>query len=102
MATTINKMIKDEETMQTILIIDDAKENIIVLSRLLQPQANMIFALNGEDGLEKAAAELPALILLDIAMPGLDGFEVLDRLKRSPATAEIPVIFITGIPYGTN
>lgn len=87
-----------EENMQTILIIDDAKENIVVLSRLLKSQANIVFAVNGEDGLEKANTESPDLILLDISMPGLNGFEVLERLKKSPVTAEIPIIFITGIP----
>ncbi|MGR9116315.1 MAG: GGDEF domain-containing response regulator [Gammaproteobacteria bacterium] len=84
--------------MQTILIIDDAKENIVVLSRLLKSQANIVFAINGEDGLEKAQVENPDLILLDISMPGLNGFEVLERLKKSPLTAETPIIFITGIP----
>lgn len=84
--------------MQTILIIDDAKENIVVLSRLLKDQANIVFAVDGEHGLKQANAEPPNLILLDISMPGLNGFEVLERLKRSPVTAEIPIIFITGIP----
>lgn len=87
-----------EETMQTILIIDDAKENIVVLSRLLKSQADIVFAVSGEDGLEKANSYDPDLILLDISMPGLNGFEVLERLKKSPVTAEIPIIFITGIP----
>ncbi len=84
--------------MQKILIIDDAKENIVVLSRLLKTQANIIFALHGEEGLASAKSDRPDLILLDISMPGLNGFEVLAQLKKSPETSEIPVIFITGIP----
>jgi diguanylate cyclase (GGDEF)-like protein len=87
-----------KEYQQTILIIDDAKENIVVLSRLLKSHGNIIFAQNGEEGLLAAMQSLPDLILLDISMPGLDGFEVLMRLKQSPSTADLPVIFITGIP----
>ncbi len=88
----------EPETMQKILIIDDAKENIVVLSRLLKSQANIIFALSGEEGLKIANTSLPDLILLDISMPGLNGFEVLEHLKQSQNTAGIPIIFITGIP----
>jgi diguanylate cyclase (GGDEF)-like protein len=87
-----------KEYQQTILIIDDAKENIVVLSRLLKSHGNIIFAQNGEEGLLSAMQSIPDLILLDISMPGLDGFEVLMRLKQSPSTADLPVIFITGIP----
>lgn len=87
-----------KEYQQTILIIDDAKENIVVLSRLLKSHGNIRFAQNGEEGLRSAMQNAPDLILLDISMPGLDGFEVLTHLKQSPSTADIPVIFITGIP----
>ena len=87
-----------ENDMQKILIIDDAKENIVVLSRLLKTQANIIFALNGEEGITSAQSNKPDLILLDISMPGLNGFEVLAQLKKAPETSDIPVIFITGIP----
>ncbi|MDO9238578.1 diguanylate cyclase [Methylicorpusculum sp.] len=87
-----------KEYQQTILIIDDAKENIVVLSRLLKSHGNIIFAQNGEEGLLSAMQSIPDLILLDISMPGLDGFEVLMHLKQSPSTADLPVIFITGIP----
>jgi len=84
--------------MQKILVIDDMKENILILSGLLKEQASIIFATDGEEGLEKASSQKPDLILLDISMPGIDGFEVLDRLKSNPQTTEIPVIFVTGIP----
>ena len=87
-----------EKYQQTILIIDDAKENIIVLSRLLKSQGTIMFAQSGEEGLRLALQSVPELILLDISMPGLDGFEVLARLKQEQTTADIPVIFITGIP----
>lgn len=87
-----------EKSMQTVLIIDDAKENIMILSRLLKEQAHIIFATNGEDGLVKAEKQSPDLILLDISMPEMDGFDVLGHLKSNPQTVEIPVIIVTGIP----
>lgn len=91
-----------ENQSQTILIVDDAKEDILVLSRLLKDQANIIFATSGEDGLQKTLAHRPDLILLDISMPGMDGFEVLRHLTTNPETAEIPVIFVTVIPDTQN
>lgn len=93
-----NEQMSGPESKQTILIIDDAKENIVVLSRLLKPQGNIIFAQSGEEGLRLAQQHLPELVLLDISMPGMDGFEVLALLKQAAQTSEIPVIFITGIP----
>ena len=81
-----------------ILIVDDVRENIVFLSRLLKEQANIVFAVDGKDALEKATASRPNLILLDISMPGMDGFEVLQCLKSNAQTAKIPVIFVTGIP----
>ncbi len=87
-----------QEAQQTLLIIDDAKENIVVLSRLLKAHGNITFAQNGEEGLRLAMRNTPDLILLDISMPGMDGFEVLMQLKQSATTVDIPVIFITGIP----
>lgn len=87
-----------DEQNQTILIIDDAKENIVILRRVLKGQAQIIFAMNGLEGIEMAVKHRPDLILLDIAMPGISGFEVLTRLKSNVATADLPVIFVTGIP----
>lgn len=87
-----------EPSRPTILIVDDMKENIVFLSRLLKDQADIIFAADGKSALEKAASQQPTLILLDISMPEMDGFEVLKQLKASSLTADIPVIFVTGIP----
>ena len=81
---------------QTILIVDDTPENIDVLSGILRPEFKVKAALNGERALKIAHADpRPDMILLDIMMPGMDGYEVCRRLKADPATAEIPVIFIT-------
>jgi len=80
-----------------ILIVDDAPENIDVLTGALTDYRKSI-ALNGEKALDllNRAETLPDLILLDIQMPGMDGFEVCKRLKEDERTREIPVIFLTG------
>lgn len=91
-------MIRSEQSAPIVLLVDDAKENILFLSKLLKDQADIIFSTNGENALEKAKNQNPSLILLDISMPGMDGFEVLQRLKANIETASIPVIFVTGIP----
>jgi two-component system, NtrC family, sensor kinase len=77
-----------------ILIVDDTRENIIVLGEILSAYKRSI-ALNGEKALIIAKDQKPDLILLDIMMPEMDGFEVCKRLKDDPDTSSIPVIFIT-------
>lgn len=82
---------------QTILIVDDAKTNINVLAELLRLDFKVRAATSGEKALEIAFSENPPdLILLDILMPGMDGYEVCKNLKASSQTKNIPVIFITG------
>jgi len=80
----------------TILIVDDTPDNIMLLSRLLKDKYNTKVATNGTLALQIAQAT-PSLdlILLDVMMPGLDGYETCRRLKANPATAGIPVIFLT-------
>ena len=81
---------------QTILVVDDTPGNIDVLSGILRPAYKVKAALNGERALKIAAADpRPDLILLDIMMPDMDGYEVCQRLKADPVTAKIPVIFVT-------
>ncbi|MCX6145813.1 MAG: response regulator [Candidatus Kapabacteria bacterium] len=77
-----------------ILIVDDTKENIDVLGGLLSNYKRSV-ALNGMKALQIAKENKPDLILLDIMMPEMDGFEVCERLKADPDTRDIPVIFIT-------
>jgi sigma-B regulation protein RsbU (phosphoserine phosphatase) len=80
-----------------ILIVDDTPLNIGVISGALKDSYKTKIATNGEKALALASAEdKPDLILLDIMMPGMDGYEVCSRLKANPATNEIPVIFLTG------
>jgi CheY-like chemotaxis protein len=81
-----------------VIIVDDAPENIRMLIEILKKDYATIPATSGEAGLAKALiAPLPDLILLDIMMPGIDGYEVCKRLKAIEKTKDIPVIFITAI-----
>lgn len=80
-----------------ILIVDDTPLNIGVISGALKDSYKTKVATTGEKALALASAdEKPDLILLDIMMPGMDGYEVCSRLKADPATSEIPIIFLTG------
>ena len=81
---------------KTILIVDDTPTNIGIISSVLKNSFKTKVATNGEKALVLASADdRPDLILLDITMPGMDGYEVCRRLKSNPATAGIPVIFLT-------
>jgi putative two-component system response regulator len=80
----------------TILVVDDAPDNLALMSALLKDAYKVKVATNGEKALQIAASSAqPDLILLDIVMPGMDGYEVCKRLKMSPETHNIPVIFLT-------
>jgi len=79
-----------------ILAVDDAPENLDVVRNLLAPRFTVKAATNGMVALKIAAKQPPDLVLLDIQMPGMDGYEVCRQLKADPATATIPVVFLTG------
>lgn len=86
-----------EETAR-ILIVDDEKINLDVLSHILKDDYRTIACKDGKTALERASSKTPPdLILLDIMMPDMDGYEVCRRLKENPDTAEIPVIFVTAM-----
>ncbi len=83
---------------QTILIVDDLRTNALALAKILQPEWHVKIAMDGPEALQMVLDDpLPDVILLDIRMPGMDGYEVCRRLKQSPETQDIPVIFITAI-----
>jgi PleD family two-component response regulator len=89
---------KDSDSRAKILIVDDQPENIRILMEVLKAEYATIPATSGEAALKKAMEEPPPdLVLLDILMPGIDGYEVCRRLKANPQTQSIPVIFITAI-----
>jgi DNA-binding NtrC family response regulator len=82
---------------ELILIVDDHPSNLAVLGDLLEPAGyHLLSTTNGKDAVRIAAKARPALILLDIMMPGIDGLETCRQLQSTPATRDIPVIFITG------
>lgn len=80
----------------TVLIIDDMHMNMFTLTHILKDEYNVCAAESGADGLEVAKNVRPNIILLDIIMPDMNGFEVIAALKEDPDTRDIPVIFITG------
>ena len=84
------------EDRAKLLVVDDTKANIDILLELLEDDYDVAVALNGQDALDAAKQDEPDLILLDIMMPGMDGYEVCTALKANAATRDIPVIFITG------
>ena len=86
-----------QEERQKILIVDDTPANIQILNEVLQNDYAIFFATNGSDALHIAQREIPDLILLDIMMPEMDGYEVCARIKADARIHQIPVIFITAM-----
>ncbi|MEW5789083.1 MAG: HD domain-containing phosphohydrolase [Pseudomonadota bacterium] len=87
-----------ENSQSTVLIVDDQPENLAVLSSLLQPLYRVRAARSGAQALRAAeSAPFPDLVLLDVMMPEMDGYQVLAHLRSNPATAAVPVIFITAL-----
>jgi PAS domain S-box-containing protein len=89
-------MIKESNQKSTILIVDDSSINLFLLEAQLKDEYNIISASHGEEAINKAiATPMPDIILLDIIMPDMDGYEVCSLLKLNPVTKAIPIIFIT-------
>ncbi|MEE1950243.1 two-component system response regulator [Pseudomonas alcaligenes] len=80
-----------------LLVVDDEPANLQVLRHILQEDYRLLFAKDGAKALELAAREKPELILLDVMMPGMTGYQVCAQLKATPATSAIPVIFVTAL-----
>jgi signal transduction histidine kinase len=86
-----------------ILLVDDTPTNLKVLSEAVRDQGwTTLIATDGETAIEQAEYAQPSLILLDVMMPGIDGFETCARLKRNPMTANIPIIFMTALSDAVN
>ncbi len=81
----------------TILIVDDEISNIEIMNAVLEDQYDICFATSGEDALRSVRQSPPDLILLDILLPGIDGFEVCRAIKDDPELTDVPVIFTTGL-----
>lgn len=81
-----------------ILIVDDEPRNVKLLEAMLLADGYApLSATSGDEALKMAAAELPGLVLMDIMMPGMNGFEATEKLKSGPATRDIPVIVVTSL-----
>lgn len=86
-----------DNVMPTVLVVDDAADTRQSLNEILKPHCAVLLAKNGEQALERARNKQPDLILLDVVMPGMSGFEVLSNLQAEATTRDIPVIFLTGM-----
>ena len=89
-------MLDNQAPKPVILAVDDTPENLDVVRRILAANYTVRVAINGLVALKIAQKQLPDLILLDVNMPDMDGFEVCRRLKCDKLTEHIPVIFLTG------
>src|SRR5438067_10172727 len=84
--------------MANILLVDDRPENLLALEGILEPlEQNLLYAHSGEDALRELLLHEVAVILLDVQMPGLDGFETASLIKQRERTRHVPIIFITAI-----
>ena len=86
----------EQEKRPVVLAVDDTPENLDVVKGLLTPEFIVKAAVNGMMALKIVEKQPPDLILLDIRMPQMDGFEVCRKLKANDASADIPVVFLTG------
>jgi len=85
-----------------VLLVDDAKANLDILVEGLKADYKLSIALTGEMALQAAARTVPDLVLLDIVMPGMDGYEVCHRLREVPETAEVPIMFLSSLEEVQN
>lgn len=86
----------------SILIVDDTEENVDILIATLGDHYDLSVAIDGESALEMLATMTPDLILLDVMMPGINGYEVCERLKQETRTLKIPIIFLTALGEAEN
>ena len=84
-------------TAPTVLLVDDEPANLQVLRQILQPHYRLLFAKDGAKALELCRRQPPDLIVLDVMMPEMDGYEVCRRLKADFDTCDIPVVFLSGL-----
>lgn len=87
----------DSSTRARILVVDDFKTNVEFLRDILESQYDILTAFNGDEALALAFTEKPDLILLDVMMPGKDGYQVCRELKADARTSRIPIIFVTAL-----
>ena len=93
--STINNHKSSIQEPATILIVEDNPDNMVTIKALLQNKYNILEATDGEEGLKMALSERPDLVLLDMSLPKLDGFEVVGKIKADEKAHNIPVIALT-------
>lgn len=93
--SSINDLIHNRKQKPTVLVVDDQVINIRTLYEFLKSDYEVCMAMSGQEALDFCAGRLPDLILLDVVMPGMGGYEVCHRLKRNDLTRDIPIIFVT-------
>ena len=93
--STINDMYSKKAN--TVLLVDDELINIKILSDVLKEEYEVVFATRGEEGIRLALELKPDIILLDIMMPDMDGYEVCTKLQSDARTAAIPIVFVTAL-----
>lgn len=82
----------------TILVVDDIQSNVLLMKALLKQESyNFVSAMSGEEALEVIEESNPDLVLLDVMMPGLNGFQVAEIIRQNPETADLPIIFLTAL-----
>ena len=86
----------------SILVVDDAPENVMLLGLILEELGDVSSALGGREAIDKALENRPDLIVLDIQMPEVNGYDVIEALKADPRTESVPVIFVTGLSEETD
>jgi CheY-like chemotaxis protein len=94
----MNSMATDLDTnSDRILVVDDLPDNYVLLQTILESEGYQVeIADNGQSALERIASHPPDLVLLDVMMPGLDGFEVTRRIRQNPSLPFIPILLVTG------
>ena len=92
-----NQTVTDAAQRHKVLIVDDAPTNIHTLHAILSLEYDVLFATSGAEALEVAAREHPDLLLLDVVMPGMDGYELCLLLRDDPRTRDTPIIFVTAM-----
>jgi CheY-like chemotaxis protein len=93
--STGKQRVISQRIRRAVLVVDDAPEVARLVTKILGKTYDVLVAADGEEALARAAAELPDLVLLDINLPKLDGWEVCRRLKSDPRLAGIPIVFMT-------
>lgn len=82
--------------MANILIVDDSPTEVYVLANMVEKQGHQpVTATSGEEGVAKAKSDKPDLVLMDVVMPGLNGFQATRQISRDPETSDIPIIIVT-------